>query len=367
MRRTCLLFLLGITIARSIRYGRLPTKRIRDVAFDAGKVSAPGSGPTGKKTVAVVITLLKDGPTFLDGATILAHSLRRTNSKFELQFYCIVTPVVKSSRSILEKNGYKVIEANIDDTIDLAKIPNEEYRKHLPKSGCCGHAELIKLEAFKLVDAHRVLLLDADSLVMSNVDELFEEEKDALWTMDRFLGGNCVNGGFAVFKPSMTIYKRMMGLVQAGSFYYGGNNAAPSEGKYHGAAWEGSDVGYCYGGQTFQGLLPFYFTKSKWAEAESLTWREVDSQIYNNMASKSVTVNGKKETDVDFPNVKSVHFTNCLKPWMCPGHHRQGSLCAKFHESWWVIRHEYEKSMGTSEAKSCFSNRGTRYQALVHS
>jgi hypothetical protein len=91
--------------------------------------------------------------------------LRRTNSSFDLQFYCIVTPAVKSSRPKLRQSGYKVIEANIDDVIDVSKIPNKEYRKHLPKSGCCGQAELIKLEAFKLVHANRVLILDADSLV----------------------------------------------------------------------------------------------------------------------------------------------------------------------------------------------------------
>jgi hypothetical protein len=352
--RWYLLVLASFSVARSLpTYGNLPVKRLRDIAIEMPKA----------KKVAVVITLLKDGPTFLDGATILAHSLRRTNSKFDLQFYCIVTPQVKSSRSVLEKNGYKVIEANVDDMVDLAKIPNEEYRVHLPKSGCCGHAELIKLEAFKIVDAHRVLLLDADSLVISNIDELFEEEKDALWTVDRFLGGDCINGGFAIFKPSVTIFTRMMAMVQAGSFYYGGNNRAPEEGRYHKSAWEGSDIGYCYGGQTFQGLLPFYFRKSTFAESEHLTWREVDSQIYNNMASKSVTVNGMKEIDVNFPKVKSVHFTNCLKPWMCPGHHRKGSLCASFHETWWTIRKEYEQSVGVPTAKSCFSE-GRPYVAL---
>jgi hypothetical protein len=91
---------------------------------------------------------------------------------------------------------------------------------------------------------------------MSNIDELFEEDADALWTVDRFLGGKCINGGFGVFKPSLAIFKRMMGLVQRGAFYYGGANHAPEEGKYHGTAWEGSDVGYCYGGQTFQGIVP---------------------------------------------------------------------------------------------------------------
>ena len=114
--------------------------------------------------MAVVITLLKDGANYMDGATILAYSLRRTKSKYDLEFYCIVTPQVKSSRKILEKHGYKVIEANVDDMVTLSKIPNKQYREHLPKSGCCGHAELIKLQAFKLVGYHRVLLLDADSL-----------------------------------------------------------------------------------------------------------------------------------------------------------------------------------------------------------
>jgi hypothetical protein len=91
----------------------------------------------------------------------------------------------------------------------------------------------------------------------------------------------------------------------------------------------------------------------------------VDSQIYNNMASESVTVKGAKEIDVTpRSKVKSVHFTNCLKPWVCPRNHQPTSLCARFHRTWWDIRRDYEESVGLPVAMSCFADRGTSYRAV---
>jgi hypothetical protein len=133
--------------------------------------------------------------------------------------------------------------------VEIEAIPNLEFRKLLPKSGCCGEHELVKLEALKLTDYVKVVMLDADSLVLQNIDDVISDPTDAIWTIDRYLGGGCINGGFLIAKPSVEVYDSMLAWVQEGIFYTGG----PDIPAWGGIGWNGSGTGYCYGGQTFQG------------------------------------------------------------------------------------------------------------------
>lgn len=50
-------------------------------------------------------------------------------------------------------------------------------------------------------------------------------------------------------KPNKQIYEEILAVVRKGDF------------RYDGSGWEGSGVGYAYGGETIQGVLPFYFRK----------------------------------------------------------------------------------------------------------
>ena len=134
---------------------------------------------------------------------------------------------VTKSRAALQRMGYKIIDGGMP--INVSAIPDNraQYREHLPKSGCCGEQELIKLEGFKLTGYKKVVMLDADSVVFKNIDSLIDDPHDVIWTVDRFLGGKCVNGGFLVAKPDPRIYARMMSWVQEGLFYYGGADVPP--------------------------------------------------------------------------------------------------------------------------------------------
>ena len=59
---------------------------------------------------------------------------------------------------------WKVLERPLP--INMSAIPNQLYRERLPKSGCCGEKELLKLWAFSLTEYYRVLHLDMDSLIL---------------------------------------------------------------------------------------------------------------------------------------------------------------------------------------------------------
>lgn len=53
----------------------------------------------------------------------------------------------------------------------------------------------------------------------------------------------------------------------------------------------------------------------------------------------------------DISKIKSVHFTLCQKPWICPGGTvRDGNPCKDFHANWFRIRKDWEKSKGIDNA-----------------
>ena len=74
-----------------------------------------------------------------------------------------------------------------------------------------------KIHAWRLVQYTKCVFLDADALVMQNVDELFEREElsaapDIGWP-------DCFNSGVFVFEPSMEMFSNLLELArQTGSF-----------------------------------------------------------------------------------------------------------------------------------------------------
>ncbi len=74
-----------------------------------------------------------------------------------------------------------------------------------------------KIHAWRLTQYHKCVFLDADTLVLQNVDELFDREElsaapDIGWP-------DCFNSGVFVFEPSMETYGQLLALaLQVGSF-----------------------------------------------------------------------------------------------------------------------------------------------------
>ena len=74
-----------------------------------------------------------------------------------------------------------------------------------------------KLQAWRMVQYKKCVFLDADTLVLDNVDELFEREElsaapDVGWP-------DCFNSGVFVFVPSLETYSRLIEFgASSGSF-----------------------------------------------------------------------------------------------------------------------------------------------------
>ena len=277
---------------------------------------------------------------------MLGWSILRAHrrSSYDIDLVAIVykkAQVAKRKFNWLTEHGMPWRVLVRDLPIVLADIPNKLYRERLPKSGCCGELELLKLWAWSLTEYHRVVHLDMDSLVLQNIDELYGIDRDMVYTEDWLMASKNTKvapaqGGFLLIRPSDEVFKHMVALVQEGD-WRGGQGA-----------WGGSGIGYFYGGPTIQGFVPYYFTVVRPGSALI-----VERCVYNNMADnpywggtkdcRDRTPGGNCSDCRKWPigGVKNTHFTICQKPWNCVN--AWHGLCAQLHQKWFDIRLDLEK------------------------
>eukprot|EP00658_Telonema_sp_P-2_P027685 TRINITY_DN2133_c0_g1_i1.p1 TRINITY_DN2133_c0_g1~~TRINITY_DN2133_c0_g1_i1.p1 ORF type:complete len:296 (+),score=70.77 TRINITY_DN2133_c0_g1_i1:150-1037(+) len=219
-------------------------------------------------------------------------------------------------------------------------IAKDTLRNEIDRSGCCGMKELAKFQGLKLTGYEWVLLMDADSLLLKNIDELFErDDAEVQYTLDLGLKGGCANGGFVLLRPSEDVYEGVWDLLESGDWRSG-------------SAWGGKNIGYCYGGPTFQGIVPYYYQyKHPPTATKKMKIVDVDSCIYNNMGTNTNAA-GRNQGTVPIEEVSVIHFTYCQKPWYCYGHSGQ-PICKQMHKKWWAARAQLEKESGYKETKQC--------------
>lgn len=117
----------------------------------------------GKKNYAYV-TLVMIGDLYVSAAIVMAHSLRLLNTKADL--VVLVTPdVSEDGKRVLGKFFDRVIE------IDYVTVPNWRTKKQTHRR----YLELVftKFHLFNLTEYKKVLLIDADALVLKYPDHLF--------------------------------------------------------------------------------------------------------------------------------------------------------------------------------------------------
>lgn len=306
-----------------------------------------------KKRIAYAITVTKDGP-FIDGALVLGysalkiHDIRKGyNSTYEADLIAFIAPGVIRAKDILMKHGWIILDRNLP--VELEEIENKAYAKVVKDSGCCGVSEFLKLWSYSLVDYHRVVHLDMDSVIYRNMDELYSLDKELLYTGDWNMRGSSpvppAQGGFLVVRPSMDRFEELRRVIRTGDWRSNGG-------------WGGSGIGNFWGGQTIQGILPYFYYSIHPGEA-----MELNRCIYNCMVDNpyrphaddnvKVCLDKTKKTCQDCrlqesELVSSAHFTICQKPWTCEDHvnRRNQRLCKALHEKWFSLRAEFEQEIG---------------------
>jgi len=178
-----------------------------------------------------------------------------------------------------------------------------------------------KIHAWRLTQYSKCVFLDADTLVLQNVDELFDREElsaapDIGWP-------DCFNTGVFVFEPSMETFRNLMDLArQSGSF-------------------DGGD----------QGLLNLYW--SDWATKDIKYHLPF---IYN--VVPNVTYGYAPAFQRFGRNAKIIHFIGPVKPWqhrylrevdsviLSPGTYSSQNVAQDFIRRWWQVYCSTEQGQG---------------------
>ena len=349
-------------------------------------------------TIAYVVTITGCGSLETDipfpiaeGAAVLQHSIHRQHrdSAYNYQMYALYHPEAYECAQTLRPLGYHLLERSV--LINVDDIKGEFLRTHISKNGCCGEKELLKLEAYTLTEHPLVVLLDLDTLLLQPLDVLFDillhknkndfsllsrEQLQHLFmtndqtedSLNALLNNHNLQvmhtldyamvqpsrkikpfqGGFVILKPDKTVYEEFREIVRVGDFRDKGG-------------W-GGQTGKFWGGQTFQGIMPYYYHILHPGQSIALNWC-----TFNNMGSPSRNqgiVNDQPEGKCytgeaecedcrarDISTVALVHYTVCQKPWICMRHAADAlanRLCRQFHHAWFRERSWTEQSWGRS-------------------
>ncbi|XP_039768449.1 glycogenin-1 isoform X2 [Ornithorhynchus anatinus] len=212
---------------------------------------------------------LTTNDTYVKGALVLGSSLQhhRTTKKLTV----LITPQVSDSmRKVLEKIYDEVILVDVLDSGDSAHLALMKR----PELG----VTLTKLHCWSLTQYSKCVFMDADTLVLANIDEIFEREElsaapDPGWP-------DCFNSGVFVYRPSIETYNQLL-------------QHASEKGSF-----DGGD----------QGLLNTFF--SNWATTDINKHLPF---IYN---LSSISIYSYLPAFKAFgANAKVVHFLGRIKPW----------------------------------------------------
>lgn len=155
------------------------------------------------------VTLMNGGDGYLAGVEALGRSLVETGSVVP-RVVMVTTDVSQSARAQLVAQGW-----TLRVVAPVPSPPNDEaiYTRFAQS--------YTKLRAFELVDLDKIVFLDADTVVLSNIDELFERPSMAaapdFFMPDRF------NSGVMVIEPSETLFTELMGQLGHLASYDGGD------------------------------------------------------------------------------------------------------------------------------------------------
>eukprot|EP00873_Tetraselmis_striata_P014673 jgi/Tetstr1/434937/TSEL_023933.t1 len=285
-----------------------------------------------RPTVAYMVAMTQDStPQWLDGPAVLMESLVQAtaSSEYPSDFVALVGErVSQSSKDALTAMGWRVLDKHLPFSVD--DIQGQHLREKVRNSGCCGADEMLRLYAYTLTQYHRVVSMDMDTIMLRPVDELFEGDFSLLAVEDHSLAVKAwtdvqppFNGGFWVVKPSKRVFTHLFAIFKEGDFRPG-------------SGWGGTRIGYCYGGETVQGLLPYYYTHYAIQHNHGVSYRVIDHCLYNNMKDNT------RCNDTPLTDIRVTHFTACQKPWICLTHisHAPSHNCFGVHGEWARLWHQ---------------------------
>ncbi|KAJ3366167.1 Glycogenin-1 [Allomyces javanicus] len=262
------------------------------------QVIESASWPSAAQRRALVTVLTSDN--YVEGALVLATSLRAVDTKFPL--------VVLHTNHVTDASHDRLVAA-FDHVHHVDPICVDDPRLALLNGRSELRSSFTKLRAWTLVQYDRVVLLDADTLVLRNIDDLLDRAQlsaapDAGWP-DMF------NSGVMVIEPNLTTFHALRTELRTHGSLDGGDQGLLNQ--FFGAAWRANPALH----------LPF-------------TDNVTPSQNY--MCIPALRAFGD--------SIRIVHFIGRVKPWHCrtgPNGHMvaPGPVSEDLRllvQRWWTVR-----------------------------
>ena len=232
---------------------------------------------------------------FVIGAQLLAYSLRKQQCRFPL--LCLVTPSLTAhSLQLLTASSYTLL------LVHPLPCP---FRSHVASWSAVG---LTKLRLFSLTRYSRLLYIDADCLVLQNVDHLFHTPQSPTFPFaaapdvfppDRF------NAGVLLLSPSLPLYRHIVESLPVVS------------------SWDGGDTGY------LNNLFPGWYTADascrmpfRYNALRVMEWWTRKAPAYWDEAVGDVSI---------------LHYCSSPKVWEV----RKGG---KLEQLWWTMHDEWQQT-----------------------
>ena len=159
---------------------------------------------------AAYVTTLSNGDHYLPGVEALGRSIDRTETR-HAKIVLVTADVPGHARKALEESGWLVQE------VEPIANPYPPPRQLFPRFA----STFTKLRAFTLSDYDKVVLLDADTIVLQNIDDAFE--RPSIAAAPDFLLPDRFNSGVMVIEPSHDVFARMMAALVTTESYDGGD------------------------------------------------------------------------------------------------------------------------------------------------
>eukprot|EP00931_Biecheleriopsis_adriatica_P055283 TRINITY_DN32635_c0_g1_i1.p1 TRINITY_DN32635_c0_g1~~TRINITY_DN32635_c0_g1_i1.p1 ORF type:complete len:377 (+),score=60.16 TRINITY_DN32635_c0_g1_i1:41-1171(+) len=240
-------------------------------------------------------TLLMQGNTYLPALKALASSLKATNTKRGLVVMLTEPPTIEMSNLVRCMN------------LTLVVVP---LMSNLDATKPTWTGVYSKLSVFRLA-AKRVVFLDADTVVLKNIDDLFSVPLDYRFNAAVDMGyKTSFNSGVLVLEPSSKFYEDLAEF-------------AAENPKIPEPWFDGGD----------QGMLNYYF-RDKWSVANSLPVK------YNTMKYFEGSM---------LSNASVLHVCGARKPWsLLPGDETKDyfNLWPKSYETWQAAWRHYQAQYG---------------------
>ncbi|WVY94152.1 hypothetical protein V8G54_033240 [Vigna mungo] len=161
-------------------------------------------GSKTKRTDEAYVTLLY-GDEFLLGVRVLGKSIRNTGSSKDM-VVLVSDGVSDYAKSLLRADGWIV------ELISLLANPNRVRPKRF-------WGVYTKLKIFNMTDYKKVVYLDADTIVVKNIDDLFKCVKFCA----NLKHSERLNSGVMVVEPSQTVFNDMISKIKTTASYTGGD------------------------------------------------------------------------------------------------------------------------------------------------